>query len=168
MDDREFRLESVRRYLLDVAAYSGGLIEASDAISYVQWNFQRALLASLEHHDRGRAIKRLAKTPAELPEGVEAVQVSGEMTELALHAVEKVAGTPESFALWFHRAFVAPLVAEENRVLRYSSSPTIWALRPARGFMDRFADHFRFQAWEQVYFPDAKSVPPRVEPCPSE
>jgi len=167
MNEREWRLELVRRYLLDVDTFGATILETSDAISYVRWNFQRAVERSLGDSDDARKIARIPKSAIEVPEESR-VTIESPMEELRIGQMTHVTESSGRFAAWFQQKIISPIIAEETRVLAYSTAQVVWAIGTARGYVERSGVTFRFKAWETVSFPGAKNVPPRVEPSPDE
>lgn len=167
MTEKELRLEIVRRYLLDVEENASSILEAADAISYVRWNFQKALEAAVAERDATAKIIRTTHSPEEIEES-ERVVLESSVEELRIGMMTKVTESPARFAEWFQRRIVSPLFAEESRVLCFSDLPMIRSVGTVRGYVERSGSMFRFKSWETVSFPGAKNVPPRVEPSPDE
>ncbi len=161
------RLEIVRRYLLDVEEHSGGLIEAGDAISYVAWNFQQAVLASISNLDSERSVFRQHVQSSSVDQAC-VVTVESPVESLVIGRMSPVIESAGRFAIWFHQKLISPVAAEENRILLHSSTREILTVGCVRSHVSRAAESFRFKVWEAANFPGAKSVPPRVEPSPDE
>lgn len=167
MSEKDTRLEIVRQYLLDVESNPGALIEASDAISYVRYNFDRAFESALAEADAERKVVRLGVSEDHGAE-TEILPIESDIVELKIGQMGSVIESKGRFLVWFHKSILAPILAEEARILRYSSSPDIRYYRRPSAFIERAGRSFQFKAWEIVWFPSAKDVPPRVEPAPEE
>jgi hypothetical protein len=167
MSEKEVRLGILRQYLLDVDAHGATLLEAADAISYVRWNFQRAIELALAESDASRKVTRTQHSSSEVPDD-QRVAIESPMEELRIGQMTHVIESSGRFALWFQQKIVSPIIAEEIRILPYSTTPAVWSIGSARGYVERSGATFRFKAWETVSFPGARNVPPRVEPSPDE
>ncbi len=167
MSEKEIRLEIVRRYLLDVDASGASLLETADAISYIRWNFQRAIEAALTESDAFRKVARTLHSGSEVSEDMR-VTIESPMEELRIGQMTPTIESPGRFAAWFQQKIASPIIAEEIRILPHSTTPSVWSLGTARGYVERSGLTFRFKAWETVSFPGAKNVPPRIEPSPDE
>lgn len=169
IEEKDRRLELVRQYMMDVELNPNGLLESNDAVSYVRYNFQEAVKAAMVEMDQRRRITRTLSAHKVLMEDkLETVEISSPMVELHIGRMSNVIQTGAKFSFWFHRTLLSPIVNEEDRILRYSSSAKILNAGTIRSYVDRVAEIFRFKLWEDVHFPDAKAVPPRVEPVPDE
>lgn len=166
------RLVILRQYLLDVRDYSGGLIETSDARNYVQWNFWRALIESFNKADKDRGVIAQIITKMDMKEkrltNADLTPINSPMVEIRQHHIDRITKTQKEFDFWFYKKFVAPILSEESRILEYSSTKRVFRYGPPQAYFDRIAEIIRFKTWEVAHFPDAKDVPPRVEPTPEE
>jgi hypothetical protein len=167
MSEKEIRLEIIRRYLLDVDAHGATLLEAADAISYVRWNFQRAVETAIAESDADRKIARTSHSNSEVTDESR-VSIESPMEELRIGQMTPVIESPGRFAIWFQQKIISPVIAEEVRILQCSLTPAVWSIGAVRGYVERSGATFRFKAWETVAFPGAKNVPPRIEPSPDE
>ena len=160
------RLDILKQYLADIRDYAGGLIEATDAVNYVRWNFHRAVTVTFREADQERQIQRQFVAADNLPG--EPTLIESTVVTLPLHRVDAILASPTGLSLWYHKNLISPVLAEENRVLKYSTTKRIQAVAGVRSHFDRVAQDFRFKVWETVHFPDAEAVPPRVPPPPKE
>lgn len=161
------RLELVRQYLLDVFHNPNSLLDASDAVNYVKYNFQEAAKDARLADDERRGVKRVGIGPqvvAQLP----SFNLESPMVEIRIEKMWPVISGAKSFESWFHTNILSAVVSEEDRLLGYSSSKIIHTGSGVRSYFDRSAGTFRFKIWEVVHFPDAKAVPPRILPTPDE
>ena len=161
------RLELVRQYLLDVFHNPASILEASDAVNYVKFNFHEAVKAARAAADLRRGVRRIgigAKALASLT----TFQLESEMTELRLQRMWPVISSQETFESWFHTNLLSPVVSEEDRILGHSTGNIAHTGSGVGSYFDRVAESFRFKIWEVVHFPEAKDVPPRILPCPDE
>lgn len=165
--EKSRRLEIVRQYLLDVDANPSTLLDAGDALNYLRWNFQKAVSAALSEADAARGVVRSQRSILDVPE--ESLRyLESPPAELRVGAMGRALESPERFAEWFHRKLVSPLLAEEDRVLSFSSTRRVDSVGVPRGHCDRGGRSFTFKVWETASFPDARNVPPRLEPSPDE
>lgn len=168
MTERDERVDLVRRYLLDASENAFSFLDLGDALPYLMWNFRRAVLESLRYEDSVRGVERVQTTLALDGAGFGPHRIETPVVAIRLDAAEKIARDKERFREYFRRTFVAPLVAEEDRVLLYSDERTVYLPFEVRTHADRFADAFRFKVWEIATFPGAQDVPPARIPAPEE
>jgi hypothetical protein len=161
------RLELVRQYLLDVFHNPNSILEASDAVNYVKFNFHEAVKAARAAEDIRRAVRRIgvgAKTLASL----QTFNLESDMVELRIGRMWPVISSEQTFSLWFSKNLLSPVIAEESRILGHSLANIVHTGSGVGSYFDRTAEIFRFKIWEVVHFPDAKDVPPRVLQSPDE
>jgi hypothetical protein len=161
------RLELVRQYLLDVFHNPASILEASDAVNYVKFNFHEAVRAARGAEDLRRGVTRVG-VGAQALASLATFQLESEMTELRLQRMWPVISSQETFESWFHTNLLSPVVAEEDRILGHSPTNIVHTGSGVGSYFDRVAESFRFKIWEVVHFPEAKDVPPRVLPCQDE
>lgn len=166
MNEKETRLLLLRQYFLDIERNSASLLEASDAISYVRWNLQCYLEAAFLDFDKSRGIERVQTAQDCYQRCPERFDLSSEMSELKIGTLETLLSTPALLAEHLHRELIAPVVAEEDRILGYCSKKIVWVLGKPRVYIERSADVFRMKSWETVGFPFAGKVPPRIVEAP--
>lgn len=165
MNEKERRLDLVRQYMMDVESNPNGLLESNDAVNYIRYNFDEAVKGALVEMDSRR---RLARTLSGIRvmrgAGMAIQEISSPMIELHIGKMSNVIQTEAKFSFWFHKTLLSPIISEEDRILRYSAHPIVISAGTIHSYVDRVAELFRFKLWESVNFPEAKDVPPRVEP----
>lgn len=167
--EKDQRLNLVRQYLMDVEGNPNGLLEANDAVNYVRYNFHEAVKASMVEMDMRRKISRtMSSHKIMLDAKIDLVEIASPMIQLTVGKMANIVQTEAKFSFWFHKTLLSPIIAEEDRILRYSAHPIILGAGTIRSYVDRVAELFRFKLWESASFPEAKDVPPRVELSPDE
>lgn len=165
----DIRREIVRAYLADIDANSAVLLEAQDALSYLRWNLQQLTDAALRAQDTERKIVRVHKDRRTIEEGGTLIHLESPMVDIVLGRMGKVIESGKSFDQWFHRALLAPVLAEEIRLLTAAGIARVDTLG-MRTYCDRVAERVRFKVWEDIVLPgvDLATIPPRFEPSPDE
>jgi hypothetical protein len=161
------RLELVRQYLLDVFHNPASILEASDAVNYVKFNFHEAVKDARAAEDLRRGVSRVG-VGAKALASLQTFDLESDMVELRLGRLWPIICGQKEFSGWFHRNLLSPVVSEEDRILGHSPANIVHTGSGVGSYFDRVAESFRFKIWEVVHFPEAKDVPPRILPCPDE
>jgi hypothetical protein len=161
------RLELVRQYLVDVFHNPASILEASDAVNYVKFNFHEAVNLARSAEDLRRGVRRVG-VGAKALASLDTFQLESDMVELKLARLWPIICGQQEFSGWFHRNLLSPVVSEEDRILGHSPVNIVHTGSGVGSYFDRVAESFRFKIWEVVHFPEAKDVPPRILPCPDE
>jgi hypothetical protein len=157
----------VRQYLLDVFHNPNSLLDASDAVNYVKYNFQEAARDARSAWDDRRGVKRIGIGGVALSQ-LPTFNLESDMVEVKIDKMWPLISSDQAFASWFHTNFISPVIAEEDRILGHSSTHLVHTGTGIHSYFDRMAGTFRFKVWEVVHFPDAKAVPLRFPPSPDE
>lgn len=158
--EKEKRLEIIRQYILDVEEHPASGIESHESLSYIRWNFHRALVAAISEHDLQRGVRR---TQVSMDQLDASRLIESPTVEVIVGQALRICGSKGPFTVWFHKYLLSPILAEEGRILKYSRTPRIGSCGTIRGAVERTGNAYLFKAWEHVTFPEAKDVPDEVE-----
>lgn len=163
MNPTQRRIEIIRQYLTDVEYTPDTILESTGAMGYLAWNFSRAVESAIAEHDIRRKIER---TTVGAGADDDTHMIESPMVEFRIGMMAKLLSTEKGLPTWFHEEVMSPVVAEEDRILAFSSDRRIWTLG-IRGHVDRSGNVIRFKAWEAVRFPGVTAKIPDRFPAPA-